>query len=173
MRARTWIAAWGVLGVAATFVEAILRLGGRAVAELGGDVTPLQWVVFAVTTLVMVYGEGYRALQRRFAPSVVVRAFEAADRGRPLWAVLAPLYAIALVGAPPRVIARAALGVVLIVGCVLLVRELSAPWRGIVDGAVGLALTWGLVALVACFASALAVRVPGGAPTAAMPREAG
>jgi hypothetical protein len=77
--------------------------------------------------------------------------------------VLAPLYAVSLIGAPARTLARAAVGVAMIVVCVLLVRELPAPWRGIVDGAVAVALTWGLVALIVCFcvpASALD-EVPG------------
>lgn len=158
MRGRIWVAGWGVFGVAATFVEAILRLGARAREELAGDLTPTQWAVLVGLTIVLGYGEGYRALQRRFAPSVVARSLEAASRERIAWAVFAPLYALSLIGAPARTIVRSFAGVAAIVACVLVVRELAAPWRGIVDGAVCFALSWGLVALLACFASALAER---------------
>jgi len=176
MTPRLWIAAWGVLGVAATFVEAIARLGQRALSELSGDLSTVHWVVFVVATIVMTYGEGYRALHRRFAPAVVARALELAAHERTTWFVLAPLYAISLVGAPPRVIARSALGVAGIVACVVIVRELASPWRGIVDGAVAVALGWGLVALLARFASALAEVIASRRATPASvrrPREVG
>lgn len=153
---RTWIMAWGTLGIAATFVEAIVRLAIRAGAQLSGEVSPAQWLALAALVVAMAYIEGYRALQRRFAPSVVARAMEAADSGRTAWAVLAPLYAISLIGAPGRAIARSAFGVTMIGVSVHLVRVLPAPWRGIVDAAVGVALVWGLVALLSCFATSLA-----------------
>jgi hypothetical protein len=163
-RNRTWIAAWGVLGIAVTFVEAIARLGHRAWSQLADDGTSGQWLVLAAATAGLTYVEGYRALQRRFAPSVVARSFEVATRGPPLWAVLAPLYAVSLVGAPPRVITRSALGVAAIVACVLVVRGLPAPARGIIDGAVAIALGWGLVALLACFVQALVRRARARSP---------
>ena len=152
---RTWIFAWGTLGIGATFVEAIVRLAARAGAQLSGEVSPGQWLALAVLVVAMAYIEGYRALQRRFAPSVVARATEAADSGRTMWAILAPIYAISLIGAPGRTIARSAFGVVMIGVSVHLVRALPAPWRGIVDAAVAVALVWGLIALLSCFAATL------------------
>ncbi len=144
------IALWGVLGVAATFVDAIVRLAMRAGIELAGELSLAHWLVLGILTIVMTYIEGHLALQRRFAPSVVARARAAAEHGRPLWAILAPLYAVSLIGAPPRVIVRAAFGITMIVVCVVVVRQLPAPWRGIIDAAVAAALAWGLVALLAC-----------------------
>lgn len=161
IRPSIWIAGWGVLAVAATFVEAIARLGGRACRELSGDVTAGQWAALIVLTIMMAYVEGYRALQRRFVPSVVARAHEAARSQRHLWWILAPLYALSLVGAPSRTIARVLVGIAMIVICVLLVRELPTPWRGICDGAVAVALAWGLISLIACFAGTVgSVRSP-------------
>lgn len=155
MDKRLWIAAWAVLGVAATFVEAVVRLLGRAHAEIERGLSPTQWVILAVATVGMTYLEGHRALRRRFVPSVIARSFEVARRDRSRWAPLAPLYALCLVGAPPWTVARSLLGIAAIVACVFIVRALPSPWRGIVDGAVGVALTWGGVALLVDFASAL------------------
>lgn len=157
MRRTTWITVWAGLAIVATFVEAIARLMTRAWTELSHGLSAGQWVALVVLTVTMTYVEGYRALQRRFVPSVVARACEAGRDGR-RWTVLAPLYAISLVGVPPRVAARSALGIVMIVICVILVRHLDAPWRGIVDASVGSALTWGGVALVAGFVGALGER---------------
>ncbi|HSD86159.1 MAG TPA: hypothetical protein VLB44_01545 [Kofleriaceae bacterium] len=154
MQRTTWIALWGVLAIAATFVDGIVRLGMRAYTEMSPGISAEQWVALALLTLMMTYVEGYRALQRRFVPSVVSRAWSAG--GRPLWAMLAPLYAVSLVGAPVRTIARSLSGMAMIVLCVVLVRQLPSPWRGIIDAAVACALGWGLVALLASCAFALA-----------------
>jgi len=43
----------------------------------------------------------------------------------------------------------------LIVASVVLVRAQPAPWRGIVDGAVAVAPSWGLVALAVQFIKAV------------------
>jgi hypothetical protein len=154
MQRTTWIALWGVLAIAGTFVDGIVRLGMRAYTEMSPGISAGQWIAFALLTLMMTYIEGYRALQRRFVPSVVTRAWKAG--ARPLWATLAPLYAVSLVGAPLRTIARSFLGISMIVLCVVLVRQLPSPWRGIIDAAVACALGWGLIALLASCASAVA-----------------
>lgn len=168
MQRTTWIALWAVLAIAATFVDGIVRLGMRAYAEMSPGISVGQWIAFALLTLMMTYVEGYRALQRRFVPSVVSRACAASSE--PLWAVLAPLYAVSLVGAPPRTIARSFLGITMIVLCVVLVRQLPSPWRGIIDGAVACALSWGLFALLAASSSVLAgSRVRRGATTEVVP----
>ena len=113
-----------------------------------GGLDPVEWVAFLLLAAAFVYGEGVRALGRRWVPAVVARARELGPQS-PLWQrVLAPLYAMSLVGASRVVLARAWVGVALIVLAVLVVRALPDPWRGIVDGAVALALSWGLVVIV-------------------------
>jgi hypothetical protein len=65
-----------------------------------------------------------------------------------VWAsVLAPLFAMSLVFDTRKAIARAWMGVALIVLAVLAVRLLPHPWRGIVDAGVASALLWGLGAM--------------------------
>ncbi|HEX6242144.1 MAG TPA: hypothetical protein VFZ61_14640, partial [Polyangiales bacterium] len=113
-RAPVWVAGWAVGGVVLTFAEAIYRLGLRAVETLRMELSPLAWAVFVVTSAAFAYGEGYRALQLRFAPRVIARAF-AIDVRRKRDVVLAPLYALSLLGAPARELARAYLAVALIV----------------------------------------------------------
>jgi hypothetical protein len=95
-----------------------------------------------------VWGEGVRALERRWVPGVLARAALLGPAAPLRHRLLAPLYAMSLVGAPRRTLARAWLGVVLIVLAVFVVRALPEPWRGIVDTAVALALLWGLIAIV-------------------------
>lgn len=171
-KTRTWIAVWGVVGIAATFVDAIGRLGLRAHLELRGGITPIEAIVLIALTATFVYGEGVCVLQRRFAPVVVARSLEAARSGSTWWAIAAPLYAVSVVGAPARTIVRAVVGIALIVGCVIAVRQLPAPWRGIVDAAVASALTWGLAALAVAAYRALARPRPAAEPVPASVRPA-
>ena len=135
-------------GVAALFVDAVVQLGRRGIVTLRGGLAPLEWVAFAVLLIAFVYGEGVRALARRWVPATVARGFELDARSPLVWKILAPLYAMGLVGAPGRALVRAWGGVALIVVAVLVVRALPEPWRGIVDFAVAGALLVGLGAIV-------------------------
>jgi hypothetical protein len=152
-RSRAWVAGWAVGGVVLIFAEAIFRLGLRALETLRAGLSPLAWTVFLLISCAFAYGEGYRALQLRFAPRVIERAF-AVDVRRRRDVVLAPLVALSLLAAAPREMARAYLAVGLIVAAALLVSAMPWPWRGIVDGAVAIALSWGALALLLQFASA-------------------
>lgn len=150
------IATWAVVGVGLLLLEGIVRLGARAVALVRAGLDGPMWLALALVLAVFTYGEGYRALQRHFAPKVVTRALDAGARLSGCLPVLAaPLYAMSLVGADRRTLARAWAGVALIVVAACAVRALPTPWRGIVDAGVVSALAWGLVALAAQFTQAL------------------
>jgi len=150
------IALWAFGGVALTFVEAVWRLGARALDTVREGLAAGHWLALIAIVLVLCYFEGYRALQRKFAPRVVARALEAGSQLSGCWPVIgAPLYALGLFGAPRATILRTWLGVAAIVGAVLIVRALPPVWRGIVDAGVAAALAWGLVALVVWFRGAL------------------
>lgn len=144
MKAAYW---WAIVGVAALFVEAIVQLGRRGLATVRAGLEPLEWVALAALVVAFVWGEGVRALDRRWVPAVVARASELPGEARPRDRALAPLYAMSLIGAERQVLARAWVGVLLIIAAVLAVRALPEPWRGIIDLAVALALLWGLIAI--------------------------
>jgi len=129
------------------FVQAVGRLGMRGVDAMRAGLTAFQWLALAVLSAAFVYGEGVRALQRRWIPHLVDRL----DRlpSEPLaQRLLAPLYAMSLTGAPARTLLFAWSGVAGIVAAVLIVSRFPDPWRGIVDFAVAAALAWATVALL-------------------------
>lgn len=148
------IAMWAVFGVAATLLEAIYRVSARAIVTLSSGLSVTEWMAFFITVLLLGYFEGYRALQKRFVPHVVARALEAGHLRNPLWVLFAPLYALSLMGAERRAFLRAWVSVALIASAVLVVRILPEPWRGIIDGAVAIALSMGLIALAVQFKKA-------------------
>jgi hypothetical protein len=142
------VAAWAIGAIALSLVEAIWRLGARASATLRAGLEPLEWAALIFVVALFLYGEGVRALQRRFVPHVVTRTVAVARSGGAASALLAPLYAMSLVHDAPRAVARAWAGVALIVLAVVAVRELPEPWRGVIDAGVASALSWGLGALL-------------------------
>ena len=132
-------------GVAALFVDAIYQLGRRGVITMRAGLEPMEWVALIVIFAAFVYGEGERALGRRWVPHTMQRARELGPASSLLNRLLAPLFAMSLIGAPARVVVRAWLGVALIVLAVVIVRRFPEPWRGIVDLSVAAALAWGFV----------------------------
>lgn len=142
-----WTFRWAIVGVSAMLSVAVVRLGSRALETLRAGLSGPEWVALVLLTALFVYGEGVRALQRRWVPFVAERAREV-SRSALGWRVLAPLYAMALVGARARVLVRAWAGVAAIVVAVLLVHAMPEPWRGVVDFAVAAALLWGVFALL-------------------------
>ena len=135
--------------IALSLLEAVIRLGHRAAVTISHGLDLHGWSAFVLLTAVMAYAEGYRALHLRFVPHVITRADEAGRAGGFVAFVLAPLYAMSLVGAPIATKLRAWAGVTGIVTAMHVVRALPFPWRGIVDGAVAVALAFGLASLAA------------------------
>jgi hypothetical protein len=139
---------WSVGGVAWLLGRAVVRLGRVAADaftgyELGWDklVFLVLWVAF------MGYAEGYRELQRKFAPRVVRRAYHLAANPRWHSVLLGPAYAIGLVHATRRRLITSWSIVLGIVALVILVRHAPQPWRGLVDTGVVVGLSWGLVGM--------------------------
>ena len=145
----TFATAWAVVGVAAILGKAVLALGARGLDTLRAGLGPAETVALLALTALFVWGEGYRALQRRWVPHVIARVRLLRRDPTPVRVALAPLYAMSLVGRPRKGLLRAWAGVAAIVAAVLLVRAFPEPWRGIVDFAVAAALAWGTVALLA------------------------
>ncbi len=145
------VSVWAVSVTALCLLEAVVRLGHRAMQTVAHGLDLHGWCALVLLTGVMMYAEGYRALHLRFVPEVVSRSIEAGRTARGVGIVLAPLYALSLVGGSLGSRVRAWIAVVGIVIAMHIVRALPAPWRGIVDGAVAAALAFGLCSLVVRF----------------------
>lgn len=144
-RAAVW---WALIGVVLLFAVSVARLGARGVATMRGGLEPGEWIGLAVLTALFVYGEGVRGIGRRWVPAVLRRIGELRGDVRGIDRVLAPFYAMMLIGAPRRTLWRAWLGVAAIVAAVLIVRALPEPWRGVTDFAVASALAWGMMVIL-------------------------
>ena len=157
---RTFIAAWGVLGVLALLGQALHRLTPLALDAIEAGLTPVQWGITVVWVVAMAHAEGYRGFHRRFSPRVVARAQHLAAHPQPLRVVLAPPYCMSLFGASSRgmLVARLLLGGILVL--VMLVRMLPQPWRGIVDAGVVVGLAIGTLSILYYAGRAIAGHPP-------------
>ena len=153
-------AAWGVLGVLALLGQAFARLVPRALEAMQMGLSTLQLVVLAAWIVFMVWTEGVRGFHRRFSPRVVSRALWLRDHPRPLFVAIAPLFCMSLVHASRRGLMVARILVAAIVLLVVVVSQLSQPWRGIVDAGVVAGLGVGAASIVWFAVRALAGTPP-------------
>lgn len=154
-----WSTIWGVGGFIALVSQAIVRLTPLALEPIeAGSLSPWHWAVWIAWVAFSIYSEGYKGFYRNAAPRVVARGFHLAGETRPMRRLLAPLFCMGLFGASrKRLIVSWSLyaGIVVLV---IAVRQLSQPWRGIVDAGVVVGLGLGLLSVIYFFAAALAGR---------------
>jgi hypothetical protein len=151
---------WGVLGLLASLVEAIVRLTPHALEPLHQGMSPGASAGYVSFVLLNGYAEGYRGFQRAFAPRVAARArllFHGPTLARTL---LAPLFLMALVEASRRRLIANWVLVLVIVVLVLVLRRTPQPYRGIVDAGVVAGLVWGTLATLYFLVQALRGRAP-------------
>lgn len=142
-------ALWGIAGVLALLLNAVIRLAPLAWQPFAeGQLALWQWSLYAITIVVMAYSEGYRGFQLAFAPRVVARAI--ALRERRSWSLnlIAPLYCMGLVHATPRRMKISWAILTTVVALIVLVRHLPYPYRSIIDAGVVVGLSWGIVAIL-------------------------
>jgi len=142
------VVCWGAGGVLALLAHAFDRLIPYALEAFELGLSPLEWLLCIGWTLFNAYAEGYRGFHRSFVPRVIARSVHLARHPRPMFVVLAPLYAMALFHARRRRLVAAWALVAMIVTLVLTIRLLPQPWRGIVDAGVVVGLGWGTLSLL-------------------------
>ncbi len=144
-----WLAAaWGVLGVAAVLLYAIIRLVPHVLTAIGGGLTAFQWAVLVANVGIMAWLEGYRGFQCRFSPRVSARALYLLLNPSFSHGLLAPVFCIGYFHSRRPGLFGAWLGTLGVVLAVLLVQLLDQPWRGIVDAGVVVGLAWGFATFV-------------------------
>lgn len=147
-------ATWAVVGFTIILLQALYRLYPMVQTML--DNHPLQWWHWALIVFwmgFMGYSEGYKGFQKAFSPRFAARArWLKYYPGGVLRTIFAPFFCMGFFGATKK---RKIVAWVLNVGIVfiiLVIRQLSQPWRGIVDTGVLLGLSWGLLSvLFFCF----------------------
>ncbi len=148
-------ALWGFSGVVALLGFAIYRLTPRALEALEYSLSTGQWIFLIVFTLFMLVAEGYRGFQKKFSPRTAARVKYLHDHPGFLHVVLAPFFCMGYFFAKKKTQITAiclTLGIVLLV---ILVGQLSQPWRGLIDFGVVLGLTYGIASFAIFTAKAL------------------
>ncbi len=143
---------WGILGVLAILLSAIIRLSSRILDMLTYSLTPLQWSVLFGFALYMAYAEGYKGFYLNFSPRVIARAsyFCKMQSSQPPWLhfILAPALCMGFIHADKRRKIIALTLTSLIILLVILVSTMPQPWRGIIDAGVVLGLLLGVISIL-------------------------
>lgn len=161
MSAAAW---WGVLGFIALLVQASYRLAQLALEPLAAGVAGWVIALYAVSITFNAYAEGYKGFHLAAAPRLVARAIWLSRNPSPARVVLAPLFCMGLFHATKkRLIVSYCLYIGIII-LVILVRQLSQPYRGIVDAGVVVGLGLGTLSVIYYFVRALRGLTPSVSP---------
>jgi hypothetical protein len=139
---------WGTIGVLALLGSAIYRLSLVTWQALASPLCWYHWLFVAVWVVFMAYSEGYRGFQGSFSPRTVARLVELWRRPTVLRSLLAPLFVMGYFETRRRKMIAIYILTTVIIGFVIIVRQLPQPWRGLVDAGVVIGLAWGIIAMI-------------------------
>lgn len=139
-----WYRFWGLAGVVTMLLYSVMRVI-PSWSELAAPQNGLiDYVVFSIVLLAMIYWEGYKGFHKAFAPRVVSRSKALIYQPSPVYRILAPVFCIGLIGSPIRrkisLIVFTGVIVLLVVG----VKAMPQPWRWMIDLSVAMALLVGV-----------------------------
>ena len=141
-------AAWGIGGVGLLLVYALYRLSEMAMNAFVVELYWYHWLLLISNTLFMAYSEGYKGFQLAFSPRVAARARHLLHHPRLLHVLLAPLFCMGYFHTTRKRLIAAYVLFFGILALILIVQQLSQPWRGILDVGVVVGLSWGLISLI-------------------------
>lgn len=141
---------WGVAGVLAMLVKAVIGLFFISLNALQSDLTIIHWSALIANVIFMAYSEGYMGFQKKFSPRLAARARHLTRSRKPLELILAPFFCMAFFNAPKRRIIASYVLLIMIICLVLLFRLMPQPWRGILDAGVVVGLFWGCLSILWC-----------------------
>jgi len=151
--------AWGIMGVLFMLSFAIVRLAPIALELSTQSLSALHWAALVFSVVYMAYAEGYKGFHRGFSPRVVQRANYLRDNPRWQHVLLAPAFCMGYIYATRR---RQILSIgltLLVMGFVVIAKQLPQPWRGILDAGVVTGLTLGILSILYFLVNSL--REPG------------
>jgi hypothetical protein len=141
---------WGITGVIAFLLFAVLRLSPRIWELADYSLDLLQWFVLVAFTVWMAWAEGYKGFHRAFSPRVVARAkyLRSGEDSHPVLSLFAPVYCMGFIHATRKrkIVSFAVTSAIF--GLVMLLRITPQPWRGIIDTGVVTGLGLGILSLV-------------------------
>ena len=138
---------WGLFGVLAMLLNAVVRLTPKALEALAMELGWAQLLGLGLWVGFMLYTEGYRGFHLRFSPMVVARAETLAGSAPLHHKLLAPVYCMGLFHATRRRLVLSWGLISMIICLVMAIRFLDQPWRGLIDAGVVAGLAAGTASI--------------------------
>ena len=144
----TFFGYWGLAGFLLILLQAVIRLGPKAVDSIQNySWSTWDWMLFVVIILFMGISEGYKGFQKQVAPRAVARAHSLSAGSPLLHKALAPFFCMSLFHATKKRLIVSWCVYAGIVCLILIVRQIPQPYRGMVDAGVVVGLAWGMIAI--------------------------
>lgn len=107
-----------------------------------------HWVGLVASLIFMGYAEGYKGFHLKFSPRAAARALYLKRNPTIARVLFAPLFCMGFFHATRKrkIVAYSLTAMIILL--IVIVRQLSQPWRGIVDAGVLFGLGWGLVSVL-------------------------
>lgn len=140
-------AVWGILGLSLIFGRGLICLYPYAQELCGTSFEWFHWIALAASLVFMGYAEGYKGFHLKFSPRAAARALYLKNNPTFARVLFAPLFCMGFFHATRKrkIVAYSLTAMIILL--IVFVRQLSQPWRGIVDAGVLLGLGWGLVSV--------------------------
>jgi hypothetical protein len=139
---------WGIAGVLSLVGFAILKITPAAVDAFSFELQWYHWLVLILNTAFIGYMKGYRGFQRALSPRVAARARHLSQHPTLAAVLLAPLYCMGYFHSLRRKQMVTIMMTVFMVILIILVRQLSQPWRGVFDAGILIGLSWGFFTIL-------------------------
>jgi hypothetical protein len=140
-------AAWGIVGLSLILGSALYRLYPYALELCETPLVWYHWLALGASLIFMGYAEGYKGFHLKFSPRAAARALYLKNNPTVTRVLLAPFFCMGYFHATRKRKTTAYSLTAMIVLLIVLVRQMTQPWRGIVDAGVLLGLGWGLVSI--------------------------
>lgn len=140
-------AIWGIVGLSLVFGRGLFCLYPYVEELAWNTFTWIHWLSLIISLLFMGYSEGYKGFHLKFSPRAAARALYLKNNPTLVRVIFSPLFCMGFFHATKKRKIVAYSLTTMIVVLIVLVRQLSQPWRGIVDAGVLLGLGWGLVSV--------------------------
>lgn len=142
-------AIWGFAGMCMLFGSAIYRLSPMAMNLSVASFSWYHWAALVVCLIFMGFGEGYRGFQQNFSPRAAARVRYLSRNPTLVRLIFAPLFCMGYFHATRRrkIVSYCITSGIIVL--ILIVHQVTQPWRGIIDAGVVLGLAWGILSLAA------------------------
>lgn len=144
----TFVSFYATFGTVRFLSNSVKKMTPYAIEPLHDESLPMtQLYIYIIVIILFSYFEGYKSFQCTFSPLVVSRSFSLHNKTL-MYKILGPIYAMGFIHATTRRKLTTWFVTIMIIFISFLVKNISYPWRNIVNAGVVAGMTWGCLCMI-------------------------